>query len=418
MKCFNCQKEILDHSLYCSFCGKPTSIVPDYSVYEDDNIHVILEGAETVRAKEEALKEEQRKIAGQKKLAAEQKKEEIKKAKLIEKKKRKRTQMTIIIVACVCVLLVVLGIFVKVAIDKYNANSVSYQVKLAEEAEKNKDYKAAVSYYKKAIQIDTDNVSVRMSLVDLYFYMDEKEKAVQLLHETVEQDKTAYDAYKELLSYYEKQNDIDSIMNLLDEVTDDRVKTLFKNYIVDKPKIHLTGGTYTETIRITVSGKMGDSIYYTIDNSDPLKNGTLYNGPIILDKKGTYTLKAVAINNRGVYSKVISQTYTLDVNLPGDPVIILTETNEIIEGGIFTEETYISIHVPTGCQAYFTWDKTDPTKETGTLYEESILVPEGDNILSVIIIDENNDQESIIFRGRFEYYPGAVNKETNRPETE
>ena len=33
------------------------------------------------------------------------------------------------------------------------------------------------------------------------------------------------------------------------------------------------------------------------------------------------------------------------------------------------------------------------------------MIPEGDNILSVIIIDEENEQESMIFRGRFEYYP-------------
>ena len=62
MKCFNCQKEIVDDSLYCSFCGKPTSIVPDYNVYEDDNLNVVLEAAENALAQkvkeEEAIKED------------------------------------------------------------------------------------------------------------------------------------------------------------------------------------------------------------------------------------------------------------------------------------------------------------------------------------------------------------------------
>ena len=57
MKCINCQREINEITAYCPYCGKPMSIVPDYSIYDDDNIHVMLEGAETVlaqKAKEEA----------------------------------------------------------------------------------------------------------------------------------------------------------------------------------------------------------------------------------------------------------------------------------------------------------------------------------------------------------------------------
>ena len=409
MKCFNCQKDIVDDSLYCSFCGKLTSIVPDYSIYDDDNINVLLEGAETARAqksKEEAsLKEEQRKLAEQKKLEADRKKEELKKAKLLELKKKKQMRLTISMVALVCVFLIVCGIFIKMYVDNSNANSYSYQVKMAESAFKEKDYRTAVTYYKKAIELKPDDLSVRLDLVDLYFIMNEEFKAIKLLEETIEQDKTAYDAYKELLSYYEKQNDIESIKILLDGVTNNRVKNLFKNYIVENPRIHLEGGTYNNSIRITVSAKMGTSIYYTIDGSNPEKKGVLYSNAIVLDKKGTFTLKVVAKNEKGMFSDIVSEKYIIRIEAPDDPIISNTKTNEIIEGGTFTEETYLTIHVPSGCNAYFTWDNTDPDKESGTLYTEPVMVPEGDNILSVIIIDEENEQESIIFRGRFEYYP-------------
>lgn len=409
MKCFNCQKEIVDDSLYCSFCGKLTSIVPDYSIYDDDNINVLLEGAETVRAKkskeEASLKEEHRKLAEQKRLDAELKKEELRKAKLFEQKKKKQMRLTISIVALVCVLLIVLGISIKMYIDNNNANSYSYQVRMAEAAFKEKDYRTAVSYYKKAMELNPNEVSIRLDLVDLYFILDDEFKAIKLLEETIEQDKTAYDAYKELLSYYEKQNDIEAIKTLLDGVTDNRVRNLFKNYIVESPKIHLDGGTYNNSIRITLSAKMGTSIYYTLDGSNPEKKGALYSDAIILDKKGTFTLKAVAKNERGLFSDIVSEKYVIRIDTPDDPIISNTKTNEIIEGGTFTEETYLTVYVPSGCSAYFTWDNTDPDKESGILYTEPVMVPEGDNILSVIIIDEENELESIIFRGRFEYYP-------------
>ncbi len=410
MKCLNCKNEINENSVYCSFCGKPTSIVPEYSIYDEDNLKVLLEGAETVQSqkekeKEEALKEEQRKLAEQKRIVAEQKREELKKAKLLEKKKKKQTQMTIFIVALVCVILIVVGVFAKMAIDENNANSFDYQIKMASSAMKDEDYKTAIYYYKRAISLDSDDTTARMALVELYWEMEETENALALLHQIVEIDQTSYDAYKQLIGYYEKNEDLDSILALLEDVTDERAKNLFTNYIVTSPNMSLKGGEYNEIIRVTLSAKMGNSIYYTLDGSDPVKKGTLYKETIVLDKKGTYTLKAVAKNERGVFSEIVSQKYIIVMEAPDDPIISLTKTGEIIQSGNFKEETSISIFVPAGCSAYFTWDNTDPTEEKGTLYTEPLIVPQGHNILSVIIIDNDNELQSAIFRGIFDYYP-------------
>jgi tetratricopeptide (TPR) repeat protein len=156
---------------------------------------------------------------------------------------------------------------------------------MAESAFKEKDYRSAVTYYKNAIKLNPDELSVRLDLVDVYFILDEEFKAVSLLEETVEQDKSAYDAYKELLGYYEKKNDLDAIMDLLDGVTNNRVKNLFKNYIVESPNIHLEGGTYNNSIRITLSAKMGTSIYYTIDGSNPEKRAYFMQNRLFLIKR-------------------------------------------------------------------------------------------------------------------------------------
>ena len=413
MKCLNCKNEISENSIYCNICGKPTSMVPDYSIYDDDDLNVLLEGAEIERAKqtqedaEELRKkeEEQKRLAEQKRIAMQQKKEELRQQRLLEKKKKQRMQITISLVILVSVLIIIGGVYVKYAIDERNANSLEYQVEQAEKAIKNGDWDEAVEYYKKAIALDSKNVSVRVDLAKLYFDGDDDENAVKLLLDTINQDKSAYDAYKTLIGYYEEQNDIGAILELTDGISDSRVENLFKNYIVEAPTIQLEGGTFDKAITIRINANMSSSIYYTIDGSDPVSKGILYTSPIKIEKKGKYTLKVVAKNEKGIYSDMVSEKYEIVVNAPDDPMVSLTETGETVQGGTFEKETYLSIYIPSGCNVYYTWGNTDPTAEDGTLYTEPILVPEGHNILSVVVIDLENDIQSSIFRGSFDYYP-------------
>ena len=48
MKCIYCEAIIDETMTHCQKCGKVTQIVPDYSIYDDDNIHVLLEGTENI----------------------------------------------------------------------------------------------------------------------------------------------------------------------------------------------------------------------------------------------------------------------------------------------------------------------------------------------------------------------------------
>ena len=52
-QCLNCEKEIMDGSIYCSFCGKPTSIVPEYNIFEDEDINIILQTVEEEKRQKE-----------------------------------------------------------------------------------------------------------------------------------------------------------------------------------------------------------------------------------------------------------------------------------------------------------------------------------------------------------------------------
>lgn len=65
-------------------------------------------------------------------------------------------------------------------------------------------------------------------------------------------------------------------------------------------------------------------------------------------------------------------------------------------------ETSVTITVPDGCSAYYT-DGSTPTAASH-LYTQPIKVPEGNNILSVVIIDHTTKLSSDVYRGNFIYY--------------
>ena len=52
-----------------------------------------------------------------------------------------------------------------------------------------------------------------------------------------------------------------------------------------------------------------------------------------------------------------------------------------------------------GCSIYYTWDGTDPT-DTSARYTEPIEVPEGNNILSIIVVNDKTKLTSEILRLR------------------
>lgn len=82
------------------------------------------------------------------------------------------------------------------------------------------------------------------------------------------------------------------------------------------PTFSPAGGTYSEAQNVQINHVTpGTEIYYTIDGSTPSNsNGTLYSNAIPINS--TTTLKAIAFKD-GIYSEVVSATYTINVPVEG-----------------------------------------------------------------------------------------------------
>lgn len=138
-------------------------------------------------------------------------------------------------------------------------------------------------------------------------------------------------------------------------------------------------------------------IYYTLDESDPKKNGILYtDAGIELDDVGKYTIKAVCKNDKGIYSDVVTCKYKTEAKAPDYPEVTP-------DGGTMDDITFVVITADEGCSIYYTWDGTDPT-DTSARYTEPIEVPEGNNILSIIVVNDKTKLTSEIYRTNFIYH--------------
>ena len=92
----------------------------------------------------------------------------------------------------------------------------------------------------------------------------------------------------------------------------------------------------------------------------------------------------------------MTNEYTINIPAPDMPIVTP-------DGGDFGMETKVTVTVPDGCSAYYTWDGSTPNA-TSSRYTQPITVPEGNNVLSVIIIDNTTGLYSDTFRGNFIYY--------------
>lgn len=383
MKCAYCNAELKPGCIYCPNCGKEVQIVPDYNELDDYILNSVLDddSREEERPSNPPHKPDEEKIHNQKAL------------------KEKKAQQKKIIIISVLAAVIAIAIIIAVVVVKVNSNrnnSVDYQIKQAQAAYYDGNIKDAILYYEKALSLDEDNLDVRFALVDIYLKEDEDEAAIILLQEIINLDKNNYDAYKDLISIYDKSQDYDSIVALYENVSDDKVKKLFADYIVPEPEFSEEEGKYDEVLSVEVYSEKGLEVFYSFGDQDPKKEGKLYTSAIDIDQSGETVLNVVAMNSKGVYSNIVTAKYDIDFAAPDAPEVTP-------DGGTFNSVVSISVSVPENCKAYYTWDSTDPNVNS-TEYTGPIEVIEGNNVLSVILYNEKTNKWSSIYRGRFEYY--------------
>lgn len=379
MKCAKCGAELKVGSVYCQCCGQPAQIVPDYNILEDDFIVSILDE----KKKEESLQDQ--KPATRAKSPSEPKKP-VDKGKWWKNKK--------ILLPVILGGIVVAGVIVGMIVFQH---SYGHYINKGLALDKKQEYAQAVICYEKAIKKDDTKPKAYVLAGDDYMQIQEYTKAEKCYKEAITLDKNNVLAYKGLLGLYLYLEDYDSIDQLKSQVTNEKVLKIFETGVIAPPEFSVAGGKYEDDVEVTLISAEGNEIYYSDDGSDPSKgtNGIKYSDPIALTE-GTTTIKAVCKNSEGTFGQVISEKYIITYKTPEAP-----QMNP--EGGTVSGPGTITMTVPEGSKIYYTWDGTVPS-ETSAMYTEPIPIIEGNNILSVLVVDKHG-KKSDVAQYNYKYIP-------------
>lgn len=381
MRCIYCEAEIIDGEVFCPECGKAVQMVPDYNEFDDDYIDGLIGNT---------TEEREQKKAQQKKALAKKKKQK----ELEEMKKRQKNLIMISSIASIIAIIIIVIAVSQSIKNKYN-NSVDYQLSKAHSALNSGNVQEAIDYYENAIALDADNTDIKLELADLFESNNNADGAIILYEEIIDLDSENKEAYSKLIKLYDAKQDYDSIILLSSNVKNAQILKLFDKYIVTPPILSVDGGEYEDSLELKITSSAGADVYYSLEGEDPYTKGQKYKKELKFDEIGEYSVTAVCVNDKGIISEPVTEEYTIISSAPDTPVVSPN-------GGNFISETRVYVTVPQNCNAYYTWDGTEPTINSN-LYTGEIVVPEGNNVLSVILVNEKG-KASDVYKGRFEYY--------------
>lgn len=387
MFCANCGKEMDDEHIYCPNCGAELQLVPEYKT-EEELLEEVSEDYET--KKQDALDDLFEDIAffeNKKNITRTVNKSEKSKKKASGKKKLDRNKVLMAQIAGLSVLIIaaVIGIVVLFG-HQSRKNSDTYQIEKAEEFKKEKKYKDALEHYKKAYEINSNNLEVVKGIALCYYELGDKESASLYYLEAAEKDPKNEKVFKTLLDIYAELDNQDGIRELYNIAQVQSIRDLFTAYLTAEPIFSLEEGTYNELTEVSLSLAEKGEIYYTLDGTVPTEESTRYKEPISLPE-GKTVIHAIAKTKTGQVSSEVVKTYEIVLETPKAPGITP-------DSGRYTEPTRIEIAVEEGSTIYYTTDGSAPTEESRTC-KGSFPMPIGNNIISVMYIDKNGKTSEI-----------------------
>lgn len=258
-----------------------------------------------------------------------------------------------------------------------------------------KDYEKALELFFDAKALTTkkdDKIKVNKSILATYENLDNKDtEMIEILKELISLSPNTVDFYEQLVEIYDRNEMNKEITELIDGIDNVTVKAKLEEYIVAAPNFSDEGGDYNDYLSIKLTTSASNTIYYTLDGTEPTTSSNKYTEEIRLDREGTHTIKAIAVNSTGISSKVAENTYNISPSKIAGPTVYPA-------GGSYTETTQkdITVEVPQGYKCYYTYNEEGNAPTTSdTEYTEPVPMMQGKNIFSAVLVSETGDMSDV-----------------------
>ncbi len=386
MVCPNCGKEIPEGHMYCDECGTEINFVPDFEPEVENKIRESLTGLANELTKDE------------KKWLERRRKVKLFLYSLWEKR--------ILILSVFTVFVVVACLVFSFA--KYNSKSPQYYLRLAENAKSSGEMDEAIDCLIEGNKVHPADSDIIFRLSDYYLEVGKNDEAVNTLKlittSDTFSDEKVISAYEGIISIYKQNGEYIEVTNLLTETDSEITRNLRYKYIPESPVIVPVSGTYEGIMNVAISSSDPDcKIYYTVNGAEPDNSSILYENEIIIDSDGEYDIKAVSMNQYGLYSEVTQSSYVLEKGAPAAP--------EIMEAsGEYNQNTMIVAVAEAGSTIFYTTDGSDPTMESKQ-YISPISMPVGTSHYRFIAFKQEGEASEIVDREYHLIYTRLVSTE-------
>ena len=387
MQCKVCNAYIPEGYMYCPVCGEEIIIVSDFEIKLEDNIDVaaVANTTEIPDLSDVAYKRD---------ITKELNTEEIDKAVRTPKEdrpvwidkppkpvkpepKQPIDRKWLVLFGILGAIFVTACIIIGVSISRYFSYDHQYD-KAMKEYEKG-EFKEAITTSKHLVTLGNEEKG-KILLADSYIADHNYDAAIAVLYDTLNDYPQDVSLYDRIVECYKSENNSNGIHELINNSKDSTLALRYSDYVSISPTFSLESGTYIEPDPIKLSAPGEGTIYYTVDGSTPTEESLSYMGPIPLET-GKNVISAIYINEKGIVSDVVTNTYEVELDVPDPPELL-------VESGSISRPELIGVTAPEDMRVYYTTNGSTPTEDSKE-YTAPFLMPLGKSEYTFICVSPN-----------------------------
>ncbi len=184
-----------------------------------------------------------------------------------------------------------------------------------------------------------------------------------------------------LASLYAQEGQARSVADLLEKYDLDSLHEAYAAYKPSVVESNMPEGIYQGSQTLILHAAMGAQILYTLDGTDPLVSGSLYEAPILLEP-GVYRLHALAKSQGGVEGPLLQAELTLEAQ---EEFFL----SALPEEGMYAQPQWIVLEGGPG-EIHYTLDGSQPGLES-PVYGQPFPMPLGGSFLSAVLIGPDGE---------------------------